>query len=163
MASMKPQVRAMIDTNVYELLYKNPVEKIFELVETGKLVVYGCRVVRKELRDISPKIMVNNKNYRTALLRVYDEMAAKHDVPVSELSEVLANQYIKEYKGGVARYKIHSDFLIVATATIHKLDIIISHDERTMKSGSAKKAYDTVNNKNGLTTPNFIRLEELYA
>ncbi|HZX20447.1 MAG TPA: hypothetical protein VFF13_05525 [archaeon] len=158
---MTKYLRAMLDTNVYALLYKSGLEKISEMVESGKLVVYGCGVIRKELRAIPPAIKEDGKSYRNSLLGVYDKLAGKHDVPVAELSHELAKQYIKEYTGGTSRYKIYADFLIVATATIHGLDLIVTEDEKTMKSRLARAAYNKVNEKNGLTTSVFVELEKL--
>jgi len=158
---MPKQFRAMFDTNVYAVLYKSHLGKISGLVQAGSLVVYGCTVIRKELREILKGIMVGGKNYRSALLKVYDELVEKHDVPVAGLSEELARQYLKEYAGGSQRRKIYPDFLIVATAAIHALDLVVSGDEKTMKSGPARAAYEKVNKRNGLKTPNFVKLEEL--
>ena len=158
---MPRQLRAMIDTNVYALLYKSGIEKISKMIEAGNLVVFGCRIIRKELRAIPPHIKEDGKSYRNSLLEAYDKLAGKHDVPVAELSQELAKQYVKEYAGGTSRYKIYSDFLIVATATIHGLDLIVTEDEKTMKSGLAKIAYGKENEKNGLTTPVFVELEKL--
>jgi len=155
------QIRAMIDTNVYALLYMGSHVKVSDLAESGRLVVYGCKLIRKELREIPVTIKVDNRSYRNALLGIYDKLAGKHDVPVGEVSQVLAKQYLKEYKGGSPMHKIYPDFLIVATATIHNLDLIVSEDEKTMKSTQARIAYGKVNSKTGLRTPEFTSLAKL--
>lgn len=158
---MPRQLRAMIDTNVYALLHSRGLAIVSQLVESGKLVVYGCKAIRNELRDIPPTVRVDGKSYRNLLLGLYDKLAGKHDVPMAELAEELAKQYMKEYSGGSPERKIYPDFLIVATATMHSLDVIVSEDEKTMKSKQAKIAYYKVNQRNGLTTPEFIELEKL--
>lgn len=53
--------------------------------------------------------------------------------------------------------------MIVAVSTIHRLDIVISQDESSMKSNNALKAYYFVNKKNSFDTPKFIRLEQLFS
>jgi hypothetical protein len=50
--------------------------------------------------------------------------------------------------------------MIVAEATISKLDIVVSDDNRTMLSEPAKRAYFSVNKEHNLFTPNFIGYSE---
>lgn len=155
------RLRVMIDTNVYERLFKYDLERILQLVENEKISVYGCRTIRDELREIPRSVLIDGKSYRKLLLSIYDDLIGKHSYPVETIAESIAEGYWKEYRGGVPKRKIFPDFLIVAISTIHRLDIIVSGDERTMKSDPAKKAYYTINHKNGFTTPKFISLEEL--
>lgn len=53
-----------------------------------------------------------------------------------------------------------NDMIIVAEATISKLDIVVSDDNRTMLSNAAKRAYYSVNKEHNLITPNFIGYSE---
>lgn len=46
--------------------------------------------------------------------------------------------------------------MIVACASFHGLDIVFSSDNRTMKGKRAIKAYNYVNMKELLRTPNFL-------
>jgi predicted nucleic acid-binding protein len=154
-------LRAMLDTNVYAFLYEKDFPRITKLVEEKKLVVYGCKIIRNELREIPKSAKVEGKSYRNKMLSIYDSLTKRHSVPVEKLVEILASEYWKNYKGGTSKRKIFSDFLIVAAATIHKLDIIVSEDESTMKSEPAIKAYDEANKKNGFKTPKFIEIEKL--
>jgi hypothetical protein len=76
----------------------------------------------------------------------------------------LAEEYWKDYKsnkGGTSKRKIFPDFLIVAVATIHWLDIVVSEDNKTMKSRIALKAYNKINKEKKFNTPKFISLNEL--
>ncbi len=152
----------MIDTNVYELLLKEEnLDKIQNLALNGKLVVYGCRVVRDELREIPKNKKIGRKNLRNLLLSVYDSVVGKRSFPAGSEIEALANEYLSAYNGGIPKYKIYPDFQIVATATIRQIHIIISEDDRTMKSQSAIEAYNTVNSIKMYTTPKLISFEEL--
>ena len=158
---MKEPLRAMFDTNTYEVLYEKDLPQLLELVESNFLIVYGCKVIRDELREIPKSLTVEGKSYRQTLLAIYDQITKNHSYPLESLSETLAEEYWQAYKGGVAKRKMIPDFLIVAIATIHRLDIIVSEDERTMKSRPAIAAYKRVNGQKELQTPRFIRIEEL--
>lgn len=159
--SMKEQLRAMLDTNTYEILYKKDLQQILNLIESNCLIVYGCKVIRNELRNIPKTLSIEGKSYRQIMLAIYDKLTKNHDYPVESLAETLAHEYWKAYKGGVPKRKIFPDFLIVAISTIHRLDIIVSEDEKTMKSRPAINAYTQVNSQKELQTPRFIKIEEL--
>ena len=53
-----------------------------------------------------------------------------------------------------------NDFLIVAQATISRLDIVVSEDNRTMLSKKSRDVYDKINKEHDLITPNFIGYKE---
>jgi len=153
-------LRAILDTNTYEALYRKDLWRVTSLIESHKLIVYGCKVIRNELRDIPKSLKVDGRNYRNLLLSVYDSVA-KRTLPVENLSETLAEEYWLAYEGGVSKRKMISDFLIVAIATLHNVDVVVSEDERTLKSGPARRAYEQVNQKKKLKTPGLITLENL--
>ncbi len=155
-------LRAILDTNIYEALYRKDLWRVSSLIESHRLIVYGCKIVRDELRDIPKSLMVDGRNYRNLLLSVYDTVA-KRTLPVENLSEALAEEYWLAYEGGVPKRKMVPDFLIVAIATIHNVDIVVSEDERTLKSGPARRAYEQVNQKKKLKTPGIITLEKLLS
>lgn len=159
--NMKTPTRAMLDTNTYEILYKKEFSKILRSIESGELIVYGCGIIRNELREIPKNVIVDGKNYRGLLLSIYDQLTKDHTYPAESLAEALAEDYWKAYSGGVAKRKILPDFLIVAVATLHRLDIIVSEDDKTMKSKLAMHAYEKVNAKNCFETPKFISIEKL--
>jgi rRNA-processing protein FCF1 len=162
---MKKTLRVLLDTNIYEFLYKKGLEDILKLVESGKLIIYGCKVIRDELREIPKSVKQDKKSYRNSLLKIYDKLVIeKHSYSLKRLNETLAEEYLTAYKsvkGGTSKRKIFPDFLIVAVATIHRLDIVISEDDKTMKSRLALKAYEKVNKEYNFTTPNFISLKEI--
>src|SRR3989344_7570346 len=126
------QIRAMIDTNVYEFLYKEHLDDLKNLIDSNKFIIYGCRVVRAELREIPQEIKYEGRNFRNALLSLYDRVAGKHSYPVEGVAEFIAEQYWMEYIGGIAKRRILDDFRIVAVASIHGLDVVVSEDEHSM-------------------------------
>jgi predicted nucleic acid-binding protein len=158
---MNEPKRVLLDTNIYEFLLRYDFHRVKSLVEGGRIVVYGCKVIRDELRDIPRTAKYDGKSFRNLLLGIYDILVKNHSFPVENLIEVLAEEYWEEYRGGAPKRKIMPDFLIVATATIHNLDIVVSGDDKTMKSRQSLAAYYRVNEKNALETPKFVTLKEL--
>ncbi|MBI4044399.1 MAG: hypothetical protein HY392_01700 [Candidatus Diapherotrites archaeon] len=156
----EPQ-RAMFDTSVYKLLLEGRLVRIKELVKSSKLIVYGCKVVRDELRETSPSYKFNGKSLRNLLIFTYDSLVGKRSYPVGNEIEALAKEYLDAYAGGVSKYKLFNDFKIVATATAHRLDVVISEDDRTMKSIHARKAYSLVNQSKMYETPEFKSVKDL--
>ena len=155
------QIRAMIDTSVYEFLYLKHLDSLNKMVDDGKIIAYGCKVVRQELRGISPKVKYKGKSFRKMLLSIYDELTEKHDYPLENIVESLAEQYWQEYDGGIPKRKLMNDFRIVAISSVHNLDVVISEDNNSMKSGPAIRSYLKVNNANRFRTPAFYSIEEV--
>lgn len=153
-------LRVLFDTSVYEFIFLEHLDKLSEMVEKGKVIVYGCSVVRKELREISPTLKHDGKSFRNSLLSVYDKVAGKHSYPAEEVADFIAEQYWKEYDGGISKRKLVNDFKIVAVSSSHNLDIIVSEDAHSMKSPPACRAYLKVNEKNGFQTPKFYSINE---
>lgn len=157
----KQPVRVLIDTNVYDFLATVNPEFVLKIIASKHIKVYGCRVIRNELRNTPVYKMTGSKKLRVQMLNTYDLLAGKHDLPVSDLATFLASEYLNSFTGNLSREKLLNDFLIVAVASLKGLDIICTGDEKTMASNNAKEAYKKVNQKNALRTPKFIQLEEL--
>ncbi len=155
-------IRAMIDANVYSLLFEGDLDRLEKLIASGILVIYGCNVVRQELREIPPELRVQGRNYRNALLQIYDDLVGGRSYQLGSVAEALAEEYWAEYAGGILQRKIIPDFIIVALSSLHGLGIVVSNNARTMKSGSALAAYSKVNERNSLKTPVFASLEGLF-
>ncbi|HZX19383.1 MAG TPA: hypothetical protein VFF13_00015 [archaeon] len=158
---MQRQLRAMIDTSAYELLHLQHLSALDRLVEEGSVVVYGCNVVRRELREISPKMKLGGKSFRNILLNIYDKLTEKHSYQLESVADNLAEEYWNAYEGGIAKRKLMDDFRIVAISSLHNLDLVVSQDDKSMKSGVAVRAYLKVNNANGFRTPAFYSVKEL--
>ncbi len=156
------------DTNFYELMLKYiEIEKIRKVKGNGRIVFYGADIIRKELRA-TPKTkveVVRNEllKLRNTLLLIYDMLVGEHQYKTdSKINQLAGNYYIayKVLKGKATKEEIITDFRIVACASIHGIDILVSNDNKTMLSAESKKAYSSVNEINKLRTPNFIGFEE---
>ncbi|HLC79204.1 MAG TPA: hypothetical protein VJG83_02120 [archaeon] len=151
----------MLDTSVYEFLVLDRLDDLTKKIEEGKIIVYGCSIVRKELRETSKSAKLKGKSFRNALLSAYDSATDKHSYPAESIVDFIAEEYWKEYEGGISKRKFMNDFRIVALASIHNLDIIVSEDNHSMKSGMAIETYRKVNQRNGFRTPVFYSINQL--
>jgi predicted nucleic acid-binding protein len=149
-------LRVIFDTNIYGYLAKEPeIEKIEpKITHSSQFTVYGCQVIRKELRNKSLKTS------RDFLLKLYDHIVKNHDLEIKERTRRLAQEYQKEAKklGGVkvkSTDENYEDFLIVAAASLNNLDIVFSDDKKTMQGAFNIAAYKIVNLRNKLRSPTF--------
>ncbi len=157
--------RVLLDTNIYgRLVLDNTRSKIKERLENPKhFVVYGTHIIRKELRNTPKKIRIGNVGLRNDLLQVYDEITKGRMLPITPFEHEIADHYFKLYKelkGKCSKEELFHDFLLVACAAHHRLDIVVSDDARTLLSGSALKAYTLVHAIKNLPTPRFLLYEE---
>ena len=156
--------RVLFDTSVYgELLLDLPSLAKTEGLLGKKIIVYGNKVIRNELRDISSKSKLGKFSKRILLLSLYDKITGDHEIKIGDIIRLLAGKYFEEYRklGGKYSYdEIGKDFVIISSASIKELDIIVSHDTITMLSKQAIQSYKRVNSENGLKNPNFIPYEE---
>ena len=159
-------LRIILDTNIYgEIIEEGVQEKLRERIIVLKhdLTIYGLKIIRKELRETSPDHVKRGHSLRLALLELYDAFVQNHELTIKPLAKSLADLYFKEYKrnkGVESRSKKMNDFIIVAQATISRLDIVVSEDNKTMLSNKSRNAYDKVNKDHNLITPNFIGYNE---
>ena len=96
------------------------------------------------------------------LLRLYDDLVKKSYDLNSEM-ENLAGQYYELYQnlgGTFPKIEMMNDFLIIACASLKNLDVVVSHDTKTMFHELAIKAYTSVNKINNLRLPEFIGYEK---
>lgn len=148
------QIRVLFDTCIYGFLAKEPLLEQFEenLIHKDGLVVYGCRVIRKELRAAP-------KHVKIPLLELYDHITKSHDLKINASTEKLAAEYYSEAQKihrNIKNYdELKNDYLIVAAASLANLDIVFSGDSGTMFSSINQNAYKLVNLKNKLRSPNF--------
>lgn len=159
-------LRVIFDTNIYGLLIreKDAVELERKIKEDKQFVVYGYQPIRQEIREI-PKITKLSKKARIQILRLYDSITGKHFLSNSINITNLARKYYDCYRnfGGIYGWdtSIRIDFMIVACASISKLDIVYSADNKTLLSKQALKAYKHINIKESLKLPTFFTYEEL--
>ncbi|MBI2550028.1 PIN domain-containing protein [Candidatus Woesearchaeota archaeon] len=159
-------MRVLLDTNVYAKLVLDE-EVQMELLGRipSQIMVYGSEVNRHELRDLPKGLQLYDRNERILLLRVYDLLTQKEKrtYRTTPFVEMLALKYFEEYvrlKGNKGYEELRKDFVIVATASLHNLDIIVSEDKKTMFSAEARKAYEAVNQNNQIRTPQMIGYAE---
>ena len=152
--------KVMLDTNVYDKISLLDEDLIPRIVASGSVIVYGCRVIRQELRAVPRQEKAGSRKLRLVLLSAYDLLVKAHDLPVEEIAESAAREYLKEYSGKKPKKDLYSDFLIVAVASLRQLDIVCTDDNRTMASWDAVSAFRKVNQRNGLRTPEFISYEK---
>lgn len=163
--------RVIFDTNIYGNMIEAGEMSIIEKNIEEVLVNYGSVVVRRELRGYEGKRTVFHegkvRKFRALLLEAYD-LLVKKTYEVDEKTDRLAEEYFITYKklgGAKLREEITNDFLIVATAAIHDLEVIYTEEKegstKTMRSPAALKAYEIVNELNGFKSPKFRSYEEL--
>ncbi|HIG93221.1 TPA: type II toxin-antitoxin system VapC family toxin [Candidatus Woesearchaeota archaeon] len=150
--------RLLPDTNIYGELI---LDKDYELLKNKILalcVIHGFEIVRGELRDVPRNVLLEGKKLGLSLLHIYDELIKK-SYPLTPEIEELSTKYFQEYKslGGSKSFdKLHNDFCVVACATIHQIDIVVSEDNKSMLVESALRAYDIINSKEKRRTPSFL-------
>lgn len=165
--------RVIFDTNIYGRMIEKAELGFIADNAAGVLVNYGSVVVRQELRGYRGKEVVNYegkvRKFRSLLLEAYDSLVKK-TYEIDEKTDRLAEEYFITYRklgGAKLREEILNDFLIVATAAIHELEIIYTEEQegaaKTMRSPEALKAYEIINELNGLHSPQFKNYEELKA
>ena len=148
-------IEVIIDSSTYGNIVKDKQNtiRIANLIATDpNFRVHNFKVIRDELRR-APKI-----------LPVYDDIVTSTIIEDSNDIRKLAEDYFREYRnngGGVGKKKIFNDFKIVACATLKNFDLIVSDDERTMKSPRAVQAYKIVNIKINRRTPTFYSYKNL--
>jgi len=88
-----------------------------------------------------------------------DRITGNHFLEHSLTITKIAMKYFSTYRnvGGIYGWdtNIRIDFMIVACASHHGLDIVYSADNETLAGKEAKKAYRHVNMRDNLRTPNF--------
>lgn len=159
-------LRVIFDTNIYgHLLEEKDSAKIErKITEDKDFVVYSYKPIRKEIRDI-PKVTKLSKKTRNLLLSLYDRITGNHFLKHSIKITNLARKYYDRYRhhGGIYGWdtSIRIDFMIVACASFHGLDVVYSSDNKTLLGKEALKAYNHINIKENRRTPQFLKYEDL--
>ena len=158
-------LRIILDTSIYgKIIEDNLEDEIIEKANIHKhdMAIYGIKIIRNEIRA-APKHSKDRYDLMLALIRLYDNLTKRHELEIKPLAKTLASLYYKKYRqnGGSVSWKgMENDMLIVAEASISKLDVVVSSDNRTMLSEPAKIAYYSVNKEHSILTPNFIGYDE---
>lgn len=152
--------RVLLDTNIYGLIAvdKDRLKITDSIIKSG-LIVYGTGLNRKELRAVPKYVIVAGRNLRVDLLNLFDGVVGNHIYEINQEMEKIANNYYKvysEFGGSKPESDLINDFIIVACAALHNLDIIVSNDEKSMLSENALRAYKLINSIMKRRTPRFI-------
>ncbi len=159
-------LRVIFDTNIYGLLLKEKDATKIErkIIKDEEFIVYGYKPIRKEIRDI-PKVTKLSKKTRNLLLNLYDTITGGHFLEHSIKITNLAKKYYDDYRrlGGIYGWNtsIRIDFMIVACASFEGLDVVYSADNKTLLGKRSLKAYNHMNLKENLRTPNFLKYRDL--
>ena len=154
--------RILFDTNIYGRLIEEP-DVVLRIAKhiPSYFVVYGITIIRNELRSLSKEAKLDGKSKRILLLNVYDSFIKKenHNLKITGIIEIIAHDYFVEYKkagGSLSLKEVINDFRIVACASVHNLDIVVSEDNKSMLSSHSLKSYNQVNKSNQLKNPEFV-------
>ena len=150
----------MLDTNIYGAVAKDEERsEIVEKIKMSKLIVYGCRTIRNELRDVPKKTKIGNKSLRIDLLSLYDSIVENHIIEFNDKIHAISENYYRAYRefGGIKpQNEIIIDFIIVSAASLNNLNIVVSNDEKSMLTENAVRAYNLINSVINKRTPKFI-------
>ena len=169
---MKEQI-VILDTNVYgELLIEEKDEELIDKIRTDKKnLIYGVDVIEKELEKTLIEIKYKGKELRRLLIDLFESLSDEI-INITPLAKHLAEEYFERYKkiSKSRKYNIKKeksedqslriDFQIIAIASIHSIDIVVSADTRTMLSQISKDIFKYVNKINQLRTPEFLIYKE---
>ncbi|WP_373524383.1 PIN domain-containing protein [Aquiflexum sp.] len=141
---MKP--RLYFDTSVfggiYDKEFRLETEKLFQMVENGEIICVYSDLTITELKNAPEKIKIHFKNLPAANML---------KVEIMEECFSLANQYIAEKVVGKTSF---DDCLHIATATLNKVDYLVSWNFKHIVNVFRIRGYNSVNIKNG-----FVQLD----
>ncbi len=161
-------LRVIMDTNVYGLLVgEKEIGRISQsIIKDKDFIVYGVSFIRKELRDTPRTKKLGNLSTRNLLLSLYDNLTNERFLKDSYEVYDLARRFYESYRefGGIKNWdksSIGIDFMVVACASLYKLDLVISDDSKTLLNKEAIKAYRYVCVREARWQPNFWRYSDL--
>ena len=109
--------RIIFDTSVYGKLVEDEevLKKVNEKNEKHEFIIYGAKIIRKDLRAAPKTSLSGIKKLRILLLNLYDKFVSKdsRDLKFNKLVEALSSDYFAEYKrnkGGMSSESIKNVF-----------------------------------------------------
>ena len=159
---MKKELRVVPDTTIFGFLLneKNISEILIKIKEDKYFKVVGLNIVRQEIKKVKKWKL---KETKSKILNIYESMIDTEKNINSKVNS-LAKKYYSKYLdlGGKKDFEdLKTDLEIVAYASIHNIDIIISGDRETHNTTHPKgaifqTAYSEVNaTDTNFRTPNF--------
>jgi len=127
-----------LDTSViggyYDKEFEQDSHLLFQNVKDGKYIVFISTLTLEELGEAPEKVrnLLNDLEYQT--------------IDVSDECRDLANEYIKENVVGATS---KNDCIHIATATINKVDILVSWNFKHIVNIQRIRGYNSINLKNG--------------
>ncbi|MCL1948069.1 MAG: PIN domain protein [Chitinivibrionia bacterium] len=127
-----------LDTSVfggyYDEIFMRETRLLFDKIKAGKYNVFISDLVEKELKKAPENVknLLNEINYNL--------------IDVTTECENLADEYIKEKVVGKTS---RDDCIHIATATIFKIDYLISWNYKHILRAEKTEGYNSVNLKNG--------------
>ena len=86
--------RIIFDTSAYGEMIIHPeiVKLLRRIVESNGIVVYGTKLIRKELRDTPKNERIKEGKLRLLMLDLYDSLVSKskRELKISDLIEIVA-------------------------------------------------------------------------
>ena len=138
------QQRIYIDTSIVGGFFDTEFEKetklLFKRLENREIVFVISEVLTDELEDAPQRV-------RTLLDNYSDDYLEK--VPLTEEAKELAGKYITENVVGITSL---DDCRHIATATINKVDVLVSWNFKHIVNLDRIKGYNGVNLKMGYST-----------
>ncbi len=155
----------VMDTSFYGNLLLEPDKELLinKIKSTKALFIIGIDVIEKELYETPSHVKYRGETTQKVLLTLFDFLVDEV-VKLPPIAAYLAEEYFQAYRKQAKNKKLlkygeenlKTDFRIIALASLRAVDVVVSADKRTMLSDSAKKAYDEVNAKNSLRTPELV-------
>lgn len=154
-------LRVVFDTCVYGCIAVDTDKSLIETIlkKNNLFSIIGHRVIRRELNNAAKPI-------RNTLLHLYEGLISKELEDDSQKVEALAKEYHSTAKALGKEYfkswnEMANDFKIIASASIHGIDVVYSNDDKTMLGKYCQKAYTIVNFQKKLRTPSLIPYKTL--
>lgn len=137
---MKP--RFYFDTSVFGGVYDDDfsvvTNKLFDMVRSGEIICVYSGLTETELEN-APELVKDH------FLSLSDDI--KEFVEVTEEAFELASQYINEKVVGQTSF---DDCVHIATATLNKVDFLVSWNFKHIVNVFRIRGYNAINLKNGL-------------
>ncbi|MDD4877698.1 MAG: hypothetical protein PHO02_01525 [Candidatus Nanoarchaeia archaeon] len=154
-------VHVLLDICIYGRFFEDAdgLHLAEEIIKDEKFIIHNFRLIRDELRNTSVKKAIRSKNLRVQMINLYDKLVKGRIIVEDKAIKSLAKEYFSEYKkqgGNLGQKSIINDLKISACAALKGIDILYSEDNKSLKSVNALAAYNIVNLKHNLRTPNFI-------
>jgi predicted nucleic acid-binding protein len=141
---MKPRLYfdASVFGGIYDEEFQFETEKLFEMVKNREIICVYSDLTITELENAPEKVKMHFKNLPSVNMLKVD---------ITEESFSLADQYIAEKVVGRTSY---DDCLHIATATLNKVDYLVSWNFKHIVNVFRIRGYNSINIKNG-----FVQLD----